>query len=193
MDVTWTGVLGVLGAAVPGVLVALVGHALSQRRERAREARLAALTRSVLGLEVSANLADLRAFWETINALDPDRQQKGAEAHLAAMAQAGLLGYTLPTWHREHWTRLPVYAADALQPQEAEKVFALYSQIDAISALYAKLVTIPPEEMRQYSEGGSGQRFWYNYFASSHAVYLERLAPLVGQALAAGNPLTQGV
>ena len=45
--------------------------------------------------------------------------------------------------------------------------------------------------MKQCTEGGSGQRFWYNYFASSHTVYLERLAPLVAQVLANGNPLQQ--
>jgi hypothetical protein len=42
---------------------------------------------------------------------------------------------------------------------------------------------------RQYTGGGSGERFWYNYFAGNRVGQFERLQQTVRRVLDAGNPV----
>lgn len=105
------------------------------------------------------------------------------------MAQRGLLGYALPQWEVAQWEQLSPQTMGALTANETQLVYALYAGLRAITAVYDKLVTIPPEEMKTYTQGGSGERFWYNYFAPAHVVYFVRLDQLVRHILDGGNPL----
>jgi len=189
MGSNWDGVLALVGAALPGVLVALLAQFLAQRRENQQERRLAANARALLALEIAANLAALRDFWRTINDLDTERTGEGAEAHLAGMAAHGLLGYSLPRLGDVRWKKLPPQALAVLGEREVEKAYALYRDLDAIAALYAQLVTLSPEEEKEYAGGGSAGRFWYNYFAGRHIRSFERLDEIVRRVLGAGNPL----
>lgn len=187
-NIDWNAVLGILGAAFPGVLVALVAQYLAQRRENQQQRQINANTRMLVSLELDANCSELASFWRTINELDQE-QHDGAEAHLAAMAENGLLGYPLPAWSFRQWEHLSSQSVGALSSKEAEKIYALHADLRAIDNLYAKVVTIPPEEKDEYTHGGSGQRFWYNYFAGRRVGLFERLQQAVGRVLDAGNPL----
>jgi hypothetical protein len=186
----WVAVLGVVGAAVPGVLVALVAQYLTQRRENQQQRRLNANTRMLVGLELDANRLALATFWQTINALDAQRHE-GAEEHLAAMAENGLVGYALPAWSFQQWEHLSAKAAGALSPEEIEKVYALYADLRAFDTLGTKLVTIPPDEMKEYQSGGSLSRFWYNYFAGRRVDLFQRIQQTVQRVLDGGNPLVK--
>src|SRR5262249_12688348 len=64
------GALGVLAAALPGVLVALLSHDLSMRRSAAATRVRLANARALLTVEFDANRQALQTFWQTINALD---------------------------------------------------------------------------------------------------------------------------
>ncbi len=189
MDSTfWEAVLGVAGAALPGVLVALVAQYFTQRRENQQQRRVNANTRMLVALELDANRTELASFWRTINELDAEHRD-GAEAHLAAMAQNGLLGYTLPAFSFRQWEHLSSQAAGALSPREIEKTYAVHADLRALGDMYARLVTIPPEEMKGYISGGSQERFWYNYFAGNRVGLFERLQQAIQRVLDAGNPL----
>jgi hypothetical protein len=181
--------LGVAGAALPGVLVALIAQYLTQRRESQRQRRVNANTRMLVALEIDANRSELASFWRTINELDTQHRDEGAEAHLAAMAESGLLGYSLPAWSARQWEHLSSQAVGALSPQEITKTYALYADLRALGDLYTQLLTIPPEEKDEYTHGGSGQRFWYNYFAGRRVGLFERLRQTVQRVLDAGVPL----
>ncbi len=183
----WEAIAGVAAAALPGVLVALVAQYLTQRRENQQQRQVNANTRMLVSLELDANRGALASFWRTINELDTE-QRDGAEPHLAAMAENGLLGYPLPAWSLRQWERLSSYAVGALSPKEIEKVYALQADLRAIDNLYAKLVVIPPEERKEY-ESGSGARFWFNYFAGRRVGLFSRLQQTVQRVLDGGNPL----
>jgi hypothetical protein len=185
----WGTFATLLVATVPGVLIALFAQYLNQRRENQQARQLNANARALLALEIDANLAALRDFWQTINALDTEHQSEGAEAHLAGMAQNGLLGYSLPHWSSARWQTFPPQALAILSGAEIERVYRCYSDLGGISDLYTKVVTIPPEEMKEYTQGGSGSRFWYNYFAGNHVGAFRRLDALVSRVLSAGDPL----
>jgi hypothetical protein len=184
----WGRVLGVMGAALPGVLVALVAQYFTQRRENQHQRRVNANTRMLVVLELDANRNELASFWRTINELDTEHHEE-TEAHLAAMAQNELLGYTLPSFSFRQWEHLSSQAAGALSPKEIEKTYAVHADLRAIGDMYVKIVTIPPEEMKGYTSGGSGERFWYNYFAGNRVGQFERLQQAVRRVLDAGNPV----
>jgi hypothetical protein len=186
----WNGLLALVGAAIPGVLVALVAQYLAQRREDRQERRLGANARALLALEINANLEALRDFWRAINDLDAEHAGEGAEAHLAAMAQAGLLSYALPIFDDTRWKKLPPQALATLGEREVERVYRLYGDLAALTDLYRNVVTLSPEEEKEYAGGGSGGRFWYTYFAGRHVRSFERLEAVARRVLDAGNPLS---
>lgn len=186
----WEAVLGVLGAALPGVLVALVAQYLTQRRENQRQRRTNANTRMLVALELDANRAGLANFWRTINALDP-KQHDAVEAHLAAMAENGLLDYPMPAWGMQRWENLSAKAVGALSDKEIERIYALYADLRASESLYTQLLTITPAERALFSGGGSGERFWYTYFASPRVDLFQRLQQRVQRVLDADNPLAK--
>jgi len=106
------------------------------------------------------------------------------------MAQNGLLGYTLPAFGFRQWEHLSSQAVGALSPKEIEQTYAVHAALRAIGDMYAKLVTIPPEEMKDYTSGGSSMsHFWYNYFAGNRVGLFERLQQAVRRVLDTGNPV----
>jgi hypothetical protein len=189
VDVNANTILGILGAALPGVFVALVAQLLAQRREDQQARRVNANARMMVTLELAANRADLAGFWRRINELDAERRGEGTEAHLAAMAQNGLLGYTLPEPSLTQWTHLSAQAVGALSPEEVAKVYAFYADLRAVGPLYTQLVTIEPLERDEYAHGGSAQRFWYNYFAGRRVTLFVRLEQTVRRVLEGDAPL----
>jgi hypothetical protein len=182
---SFTVVLAIIGATLPGVLVALISDYLSSRREVRETARLSANARMLVQLEVASNRDALRAFWDTINGLDKE-QKPTAEEHLAGMANGGMLGYTLPEWSFVRWERFPPQAFGALRTKAVAELDVLYRELRAITEMYAKLVTFSPEERDELNH----DRFWYNRFAGWRAPAFERLAQVVGHALSA-QPLGQ--
>src|SRR5215831_13691286 len=118
MDSFWGQMLAFLIAFIPGVLIALLADSLSRRRDTHREQRVNENARTLLSLEVGANLNALKDFWGTINGLDTEPQGKTLEEHAAAMAQNGLLGYTAPRWSVFRWKRLAPQTAGALDQRD---------------------------------------------------------------------------
>lgn len=176
-------VINAIGATAPGVLVALLTYWLAIGRENAlaRRARQNALV--LLALEIESNRAALQEFWRAINALDPEDATRGAdeeqtEKHLAAMADAGWLGYTLPELPSVRWDHFPPDALAALSRKQALEIDALYRDLRAVTDLYAKMMRIEPEERELLQN-----RFWYNHFAGNRVERFQRLAPVVRRAL----------
>jgi hypothetical protein len=142
---SYTLVLAIIGATLPGVLVALISDYLSSRREAGEAQRLSANARMLVQLEVASNRDALRTFWDTVNGLDKE-QKTSAEEHLAGMAYGGMIGYTLPEWSFVRWERFPPQAFGALRTKEVAELDMLYRELRAITEMYAKLVTFSPDE-----------------------------------------------
>src|SRR5215471_4848705 len=174
-------------AFIPGVLIALIADYLSRRRDTQREARVNENARTLLSLEVSANLNALKDFWGTINGLDTEPQGKTLEEHAAAMAQNGLLGYTAPRWSVFRWKRLAPQTAGALDRRDIFSLTHVYNGLQEISDLYGQILTIPDDERAILDQ----DRFWYNRFAGNRIRFFERLQKQVTETLALGNPLEQ--
>jgi hypothetical protein len=172
-------VLGVVAAALPGVFVALFAQYLAQRHEAQVERRLNATQRLMVAGELAHNREALRAFWQEISALDSEPQSEGAESHLAQMYKGGLLNAVLPAWSFVRWESLPTRALGALSPKEAAVIEQVYRELRTISDLYARLVTLTPDERAQIEAGGSVGRFWYNYVSTWRLGTFERLEQAV--------------
>jgi len=178
MDTFWTQILAFFIAFIPGVVIALLADSLSRRR---------VLIHAPLALEVGANLGALRDFWQTINGLDTEHQNEGVEAHFAAMAQNGLLGYTAPRWSIVRWERLAPQTAGALDERDIFSLTRVYSGLRDITDLYGQILTIHDDERAILDN----ERFWYNRFAGNRIRFFERLQKQVTETLSLGNPLEQ--
>jgi hypothetical protein len=187
MDSFWGQILAFIIAFIPGVLIALIADYLGRRRYAQREARVNENARTLLSLEIGANLNALKDFWGTINSLDTEPQGKTLEEHAAAMAQNGLLGYTAPRWSVMRWERLAPETSGALDQRDIFSLTRVYTGLQEISALYGQILTIPDDERALLD----GDRFWYNRFAGNRIRFFERLQKQVTETLALGNPLEQ--
>lgn len=187
MDAFWAQMLAFFIAFIPGVLIALLADSLSRRRAALRERSINENARTLLTLEVGANLGALKDFWQTINGLDTEHQKEGVEAHLAAMAQNGLLGYTAPRWSVVRWERLAPGTAGALDVRDIFSLTRVYTGLHEISDLYGQILTIPDDERAILDR----DRFWYNRFAGNRTRFFERLHKQVNETLALGNPLEE--
>jgi hypothetical protein len=187
MDEFWKQVLALFIAFIPGVLIALLADYLGRRRYAQREARVNENARTLLSLEIGANLNALKGFWGTINGLDTEPQGKTLEEHAAAMAQNGLLGYTAPRWNVMRWERLAPQTAGALDQRDIFSLTRAYAGLQEISDLYGQILTVPDDERALLD----GDRFWYNRFAGNRIRFFERLQQQVTDTLALGNPLEQ--
>jgi hypothetical protein len=172
-----------VGATAPGVVIALLTYWLAIGRENARDRRARQNALTLLALEIESNRAALGEFWRAINALDPEDATRGAddketEKHLAAMADAGWLGYTPPELPSVRWDHFPPDALAALSRKQALEIDALYRDLRAVTDLYARMMRIEPEERELLQN-----RFWYNYFADNRVERFQRLAPVVHRAL----------
>src|SRR5262245_21107490 len=76
MDAFWSQILAFFIAFIPGVLIALIADTLSRRRAALREQRVSENARTLLSLEVGANLNALKDFWQAINSLDTEHQRE---------------------------------------------------------------------------------------------------------------------
>lgn len=178
-------VAALIVASVPGILVALVSHYLTLRREDQLARRLIANARMLLGLEVERNRAALDAFWRGMNDLDKERKEAGAEGHLAAMASGGLLGQTPPHWSYTRWERIAPQALATLSEQDIATIDQSYRDLRSLSDLFSQLVTLTPEERAELER----DRFWFNRYAGWRVGTFERLAQVTHGVLAAPNPL----
>ena len=185
MSAVQTTLLTLLVAAVPGVLIALLAHQLDLRRDAQAERRLSQNARTLLGLELDANRAILTTFWTTINGLDRPDARQNAHGHLAGMAENGLLSYTLPTWGFTRWENLSPKSLASLTSSDLKTIDAMYRSLHAITDMYAKIVTITPDEMAQLNK----DRFWANRFADWRNDLFTRLTAEVERVLHANNPL----
>ena len=174
-------------AFIPGVMIALIADYLSRRRDTQRERRVYENARTLIALEVGANLIALKDFWATINGLDTEPQGKTLEEHAAAMAQNGLLGYTAPRWSVMRWERLAPQTAGALDQRDIFSLTRVYNGLQEISDLYGQILTIPDDERALLDH----ERFWYNRFAGNRIRFFERLQGKVTETLSLGNPLDQ--
>ena len=172
-------------AALPGILVALLSHYLTQRREDRKTQQMIANARMLLALEMERNRVALATFWRTINDLDKERTATSAEGHLAAMAHAGLLMQTLPHWSFVRWEGISAEAIASLRKQNIEDIDQAYRDLRSATDLYAQLVTLIPEERELLDK----DRFWYNRYAGMRLDTFERLTAVANRLLAAPTPL----
>src|SRR5262249_54171284 len=155
---------------------------LGEARQRRQLADNAA---TLLSLELTRNQDLLSTFWRDINALDEKGAAAGGEEHLSGMAFGGLLARVLPQWSFVPWERMPSEALAALNAKALMDVESLYSDLHTITDLYAKMVTLLPEEREELNK----DRFWYTRFAYWRSIYLTQLTPIVERVIAAKNPL----
>lgn len=180
-------ILSILIASIPGMLVAYLSQYLAQRHEDQNTRRLYASARRLLALEVENNRASLEALWRTINGLDKEHQQD-AKQHLAAMAENGFLGYTLPHWSFTRWQHLEPKTYAAFAEKEIVGIDQMNRTLASITDLYTDLVTLTPEDKKDL-EKNMGGRFWTNDFARDRVSTYDKLVAAVDQVLSAPHPL----
>lgn len=178
--------INVLAATLPGVLVALVAFLLTQRGQNQDRLRLQANARRLLALETGANAATLRAFWEKINQLDAEHSAD-VEIHLRGMAAGDLLSYDMPVMRATRWDHFALEAGSAFSGPEIERLDTFYRQLTEITDLYAKIVTLTPEE----TQITTGNRFWFNQFANWRVTLFQRLTADVERFLKSPEPLAR--
>ena len=185
MSAVQTTLLTLIVAAVPGVLIALLAHQLDLRRDAQEEQRISQNARMLLGLELEANRAVLNTFWATINGLDRPDARKNANGHLAGMAENGLLSYSLPEWGFNRWENLAPKSLASFTIGDLQMIDGMYRGLHAITDIYAKLVTITPDEMTELNK----DRFWVNRYADWRNDLFTRLTTEAERVLRANNPL----
>ncbi len=138
-------------AAVPGVLIALLAFQLEVRRDNHLEARASQNGRKLLELEIESNRAALTAFWQEINDLDTEKAE-ALEAHLAGMTASGFLTYPLPYWNFTRWHNAHPSWLVILGDKEIELVDRFYRNLELITDLHTRMVTITPKSKRSWIE-----------------------------------------
>lgn len=173
-------------AAVPGVLIALLAHQLEVRRDRQLEERASRNARQLLSLEIESNRAALAAFWQEINDLDPQKAETGSDKHLTAITENGFLTYPLPHWNSTRWQPAQPGWLKVLNEKEVELVDRFYRNLELITDLHTRIVTLTPQEQEQLSH----DRFWASRFTSMRNRLFPRLVEVVNRTLTAQNPLS---
>jgi hypothetical protein len=191
LDLTSTNpgaiILSVFIASIPGVVVALLSQYLEQRRENQNTSRIYRSARGLLAAEVNNNRAALETFWRTINDLDTAAHTDLKE-HLTAMAENGLLGYSLPHWNLARWQRLEAMTFAAFTEGELSAVDQINRSLETVVDIYTQLITLTPDEQSQM-ESGSVRRFWASYYAGWRDLTFTRLTQTVNQVLDAPHPI----
>lgn len=177
----WSDVLGTLGAALPGVVVALVSSLLVYLRQRGQGRMRIANARALIALEYDDNRLALDRFWTLINQLDPQWPSSDPLAHLAAMAAHGLLAYSLPEWSFVRWNGFVPDDYRAFQPKELTELDQAYRDLRAVSDAYRKLVTLSPQQQAAYAQDPQ----WAAHFAHDRGATYLLLAQAVERVLAA--------
>lgn len=183
-------ILSIFIASIPGVVVALLSQYLEQRREDQNSRRIYLSARGLLAAEVTSNRAALEAFWRTINDLDTVAHTELKE-HLTAMAENGLLGYSLPHWSLARWQRLEAITFPGFTADELTAIDQINRGLESIVDIYTQLVTLTPEEQAQIDGGGSVGRFWATYYAGWRDLTFTRLTQAVNQVLDAPQPIAK--
>jgi hypothetical protein len=184
-DATTSDVTGIILAAIPGVLVALLAQALSQRADARQARRLETSARAMLALEVESNRETLSSFWRTINQLDADAKDTESVEHLAGMTYGGLLTYVAPSLSTVRWDHLAPEVYGAFTAKEILALDSFYRGLSGVSELYGRLVKLNAEERAELDK----DRFWYNRFADWRIVTFKHLSQTATQTLGVGNPL----
>ncbi|HLW03383.1 MAG TPA: hypothetical protein VKT82_32360 [Ktedonobacterales bacterium] len=172
-------------ASVPGVLIALLAFALQIQRDNQLEMRASRNARQLLSLELESNRAALKAFWQEINALDTENAEIGSDEHLTAMTENGFLTYPLPHWNTTRWQPATPSWLNLLDEKEVELVDRIYRNLELISDMHTRMVTLTPQEQELLSS----DRFWASRYASMRNRLYPRLVDLVNRTLTAQNPL----
>lgn len=184
-----TGFFDVLGsvlvAAVPGILVALVGQYFAYRQEERRYRRMIDNGRRLVALELRANLDGFQSFWREINDLDAEHNTADPAKHLEGMAYGGLLGRPAPRWSFARWETTDADTLAALDATEVERLEQVNLDLRAFTDLYTEIITLSPQEQTQISSGGSSQRFWGGYFANWRQNQFKQLTQLANRILSA--------
>lgn len=183
------GVIALVVAAVPGIIVAIFTNYLNVRREDAQARRLIANARVLLGMELENNRQALDTFWREINGMDKEGVAEAPQSHLAGMAAEGLLQYAAPRWSFTRWERIFPQVVATLEPKQVAEIDQTYRDLRAISEVFEKLVALTPEERAELDR----DRFWYNRYADWRGTMFERLSALVTRASALRNPMAGDV
>jgi len=178
-------VVALLQASIPGIIVAFLTYFIIIGRDNRRDRRYDVNARSLLMHEVASNGTALSNFWNEINALDT-KNHANATDHLEAMVAAGLFSHPLPHWSIIRWQQFPAQAFTALKPEELQLVDLHYRQLQGFSDLYARMVTLFPDEQEIYAR----DRFWTNRYADTHSALFTRVKEQASEILQ--NPLIRG-
>ncbi|MGH2487401.1 MAG: hypothetical protein ACRDHE_15440 [Ktedonobacterales bacterium] len=179
-------VAALLIASVPGVLVALLTQYLSVRHENAVERQMIANAQLLLSLEFADNQQALANFWTGLNALDKDGHPDDKDAHLEALVTSGLLNQTAPRWSNTRWKRISPRAVAELTAKDLAVLDQTYRDLDSVSDVFAKLITLSPDEKKYLDDGG---RWWPQRYVDVRKDTFARLETTVTRVLAASNPL----
>ena len=172
-------------ASVPGVLIALLAYVLQIQRDGQLEMRASRNARQLLSLELESNRAALRAFWQEVTDLDTEKAEINSDQHLTAITEAGFLTYPLPHWNTIRWQPATPSWLNLLDVKEVELVDRFYRNLELISDLHNRLVTLTPQEQELLAK----DRFWASTYASMRNRLFPRFVDLVNRSLNAENPL----
>ncbi|SRR5579875_505997 len=176
---------GIAVAAIPGVIVALIGQYAAYRADEAKYRRTILTGRRLVALELRANLTAFQDFWNAINNLDADHNTTDPQKHLEGMAYGGLLSQTPPHWSFARWETPDSETLAALSVDEVERLEQVYVDLRAFNDLFTTIVALSPEERNQINQGGSVGRFWGSYYADWRARPFAQLNQLANRILSA--------
>jgi hypothetical protein len=142
------GIIAILVASIPGILVAWFGSYLNVRENREQIRMLGRNARAQLRLEIDGNLNIVQTYQQELHALDTGHSTE-SQTRMKDMINRGLFQTPLPPWSVVRWEQLPAVALPQFSPTEIEAVEKLYQALAQIRALYQHVVTFSSEQERE--------------------------------------------
>jgi hypothetical protein len=181
---TLDGIIAILAASIPGILVAWFGSYLNRRENRAQIRILGHNARAQLRLEIDSNLRIVQAYQQALQAMDASHSHDKV-TRLKTMIDNGLFQYALPPWSVVRWEQLPALALPQFSEKDILVVEQFYQELAEIRALHHHLVVVTTEEERELGATGDASL----QIAGQKITLFARLEKVVMAAAQTHNPL----
>lgn len=194
--------VGINGAV--GIVGIVIGWWLNDRSNRSQERREVkrevANARQVVRREIDHNLTLLHGLWidfaQTELPTSILEYQPGPyRLRVAAQFRAGRLATsTIPIWRCHAWHAQATVLATALSAVEAAKINEIYSQLDLVADIHAKLDELCSEQPRHVTLDIPGSRpihqiEYPQQFDQRAPALWAQCERIVNELFSAGNPL----
>ena len=164
-DTLLVGLFGLLGVILGWALTSWSTRREDQKRaaeEQEREADVHRRVRLLLRLESKQNAAALVEFWARVSSAGVHIPERGVLAGVGTSPSEGefdqrqrLAVLPVPVWRRHMWRSQSGSVARALKPDEIERVYTRYSDLETFATRC--------EELRAYFATPEGQKLAQRY------------------------------